>query len=200
MFLLKQTFALSTLLSRIIFTFHNVSIKTCPAALYITTLSPLHSTMFLLKRKVKNIFFNSSIPLHSTMFLLKLCCADRTGDVLYFTFHNVSIKTLTAPSAVLFAAPLHSTMFLLKPVCQLRICGFESGFTFHNVSIKTKIVPTAQYGIPTLHSTMFLLKPFPAVPALSPCSAFTFHNVSIKTQRLFPGLPLRCLYIPQCFY
>ena len=28
MFLLKQTFALSTLLSRIIFTFHNVSIKT----------------------------------------------------------------------------------------------------------------------------------------------------------------------------
>ena len=158
MFLLKQTFALSTLLSRIIFTFHNVSIKTCPAALYITTLSPLHSTMFLLKPKNADQRNRRFPALHSTMFLLKLfCLLFQILILFFFTFHNVSIKTRSAFTQPIFFMPLHSTMFLLK-----RDCGASSAtgdyFTFHNVSIKTDVMQDNLKGKMTLHSTMFLLK------------------------------------------
>ena len=51
------------------------------------------------------------------MYLLKQGAFDRTGDLLLFTFHHVSIKTGTA-------AAVGPAILIL--------------FTFHHVSIKTK--------------------------------------------------------------
>ena len=76
----------------------------------------------------------------------------------YFTFHNVSIKTVNKKKSAGKVDTLHSTMFLLK-----------LGLT----DIK-KI-----FGL-TLHSTMFLLKP-DRIGTSRTNIAFTFHNVSIKT-------------------
>ena len=100
------------------FTFHNVSINTFPEVpdpsfrlplhstmfLLIHPISynrnavktPLHSTMFLLIRWNRWTNVNSVSALHSTMFLL---IRDDSGWVWsrdqYFTFHNVSINTIS---------------------------------------------------------------------------------------------------------
>ena len=77
---------------------------------------------------------------------------------LSFTFHDVSINTLSALSCADSSASLHSTMFLLIPVFS-EVSSVEENFTFHDVSINT--VPGAdpfQIGV-ALHSTMFLLIP-----------------------------------------
>ena len=55
------------------FTFHNVSIKTC---------CHIGQELFL------------RLPLHSTMFLLKPLTQPYLSRDAYFTFHNVSIKTI----------------------------------------------------------------------------------------------------------
>ena len=74
----------------------------------------LHSTMFLLIQLLEVARQQVLPTLHSTMFLL---IQILTGEVIiYFTFHNVSINTLS------------------------RRTGSEKKrtFTFHNVSINTK--------------------------------------------------------------
>ena len=89
------------------------------------TISPLHSTMFLLKPK-----------LHK----------DIRHANYYFTFHNVSIKTLTF---VLMAASMSSFTFhnvSIKTDSKLDNRSSSSSFTFHNVSIKTwKSLRTLRY-------------------------------------------------------
>ena len=76
------------------FTFHNVSINTPKADIYVAYNTSLHSTMFLLIR----------IP--ETQDLL-------SGSV--FTFHNVSINTGLPAVQLRENDALHSTMFLLIP-------------------------------------------------------------------------------------
>ena len=99
---------------------------------------------------------------------------------LFFTFHNVSIKTGTYIRISRGWISLHSTMFLLKPVRLRHNAPRLVSFTFHNVSINTRravwiiwrsvdftfhnvSIKTAQYRVcelflSPLHSTMFLLK------------------------------------------
>ena len=98
----------------LLFTFHNVSInsdfcdRTRPRGLY------LHSTMFLLILLVLSFVLYFHLNLHSTMFLLihvlSMFC------LLFFsifTFHNVSINSVTATPVSVILTYLHSTMFLL---------------------------------------------------------------------------------------
>ena len=53
----------------------------------------LHSTMFLLIRRLSVNAINKLFHLHSTMFLLILDSATGVNPVEIFTFHNVSINT-----------------------------------------------------------------------------------------------------------
>ena len=78
----------------LLFTFHNVSIK-----------SRKRQNQKRLRR-----------ALHSTMYLLNLCAlSTNTIALLNFTFHNVSIKSRFAASRQLASFfPLHSTMYLLN--------------------------------------------------------------------------------------
>ena len=71
------------------------------------------------------------------MFLLKPVKQNQAGVDLFFTFHNVSIKT-SIPD---------DTMMRIEV------------FTFHNVSIKTYFRKKMELVQITLHSIMFLLKP-----------------------------------------
>ena len=120
------------------FTFHNVSIKTNIRNCVLRCCWNLHSTMFLLKHLHLHVLRFHAVHLHSTMFLLKLQASDasRIADM-----------------------NLHSTMFLLKPIHR----WIASNFQDH------------------LHSTMFLLKPKNACWQRQLTAKFTFHNVSIKT-------------------
>ena len=78
---------------------------------------------------------------------------------IYFTFHNVSIKTGIWRIVLSEDAPLHSTMFLLKRETTHEQSETGNIFTFHNVSIKTLRCKGTKLLFATLHSTMFLLKP-----------------------------------------
>ena len=96
---------------------------------------PLHSTMFLLIRRLWKVLKVICFALHSTMFLLILETEECVQYQTVFTFHNVSINTVFSPSF------FHASW----------------NFTFHNVSINT-LATFAQSGFPwSLHSTMFLL-------------------------------------------
>ena len=79
-----------------------------------------------------------------------------------FTFHYVSIKTVTHYDDCFPIRYLHSTMYLLKPAVAVAIAVAPCTFTFHYVSIKTIT------SIATLHM----------------CNIFTFHYVSIKTRKM----------------
>ena len=120
--------------------------------------------------------------LHSTMYLLKPAVAVAIAVApCTFTFHYVSIKTITS-------------------IATLHMCNI---FTFHYVSIKTRkmlrwrslwfhlhstmyllkplILLTQQLYLSYLHSTMYLLKLQSAVRLIVRVFTFTFHYVSIKT-------------------
>ena len=56
-----------------VFTFHNVSINTEPEAESVLLWSSLHSTMFLLIRRIWTESQKLEYSLHSTMFLLIQC-------------------------------------------------------------------------------------------------------------------------------
>ena len=64
------------------------------------------------------MLFRHYLNLHSTMYLLKLNLADQYSSAKIFTFHHVSIKTLT----------------------EAVITDDITIFTFHHVSIKTHII------------------------------------------------------------
>ena len=119
---------------------------------------------------------------------------------IFFTFHNVSIKsqllcslgarffplhstmyllnhTERAVRAALFLT-LHSTMYLLNPNESRADYTLYHIFTFHNVSIKSSAM----------------------LKFLRINHHFTFHNVSIKSMFSFVVTDACCLYIPQCIY
>ena len=70
------------------------------------------------------------------MYLLKLGDSYTTGDNSTFTFHYVSIKTVSPEYTALPIVYLHSTMYLLKPIAVFLI----------------------RSAVRYLHSTMYLLK------------------------------------------
>ena len=84
---------------------------------------------------------------------------DLPLNVGFFTFHYVSIKTISEKMGFMSVLALHSTMSLLKPGGSRHSDESEENFTFHYVSIKTG----ENYA--ELEHTYF----------------FTFHYVSIKT-------------------
>ena len=106
----------------------------------------------------------------------------RSGTIkpaFYFTFHNVSINTVTRlPGYHAVKSTLHSTMFLLIQMWSYHNRLQVHIFTFHNVSINTRIKHLIRCKDRSLHSTMFLLIPVRSYPLYSECT----------------------LYIPQCFY
>ena len=118
--------------------------------------------------------------LHSTMFLLIPPVTPSKTRMNKFTFHNVSINSILAASCRGWQKYLHSTMFLLIPYEKVKVkqndlylhstmfllilytdgaCSGNPGiFTFHNVSINSfSGVINALKSLWYLHSTMFLL-------------------------------------------
>ena len=95
--------------------------------------------MSLLKRHDLDRFVQRLLSLHSTMSLLKRKLRNnllRAG--LRFTFHYVAIKTPSHRGNPQKDWTLHSTMSLLK-LCLSRFdVSLISGFTFHYVAIKTR--------------------------------------------------------------
>ena len=98
-----------------------------------------------------------------------------------FTFHYVSIKSLTSAIKGDALGNLHSTMFLLNPQ-PYASRGGSSAFTFHYVSIKSKSPKPSSLSLYVyLHSTMFLLNRNSRKAPIPVAKEFTFHYVSIKS-------------------
>ena len=135
--------------------------------------------MFLLIQNLNREHRLSILTLHSTMFLLiQQTWLWKQSLICSFTFHNVSINTVTNSYPV-----SRNALFTFHNVSINTVYNFCSDhirnfFTFHNVSINTRTTGRGCWGIRSLHSTMFLLI-LVAVP--------------------IPG-QVSVLYIPQCFY
>ena len=82
----------------------------------------------------------------------------RVWILVFFTFHNVSIKSqINREIIAQNCISLHSTMSLLNHTCHTRTGNITFCFTFHNVAIKSR-KPCAMFGTGmSLHSTMSLL-------------------------------------------
>ena len=135
--------------------------------------------MFLLIQNLNREHRLSILTLHSTMFLLiQQTWLWKQSLICSFTFHNVSINTVTNSYPV-----SRNALFTFHNV-SINTFSFPTAdavlhdFTFHNVSINTRTTGRGCWGIRSLHSTMFLLI-LVAVP--------------------IPG-QVSVLYIPQCFY
>ena len=105
-----------------------------------------HSTMYLLKLYHLSLHLILFLHSHSTMYLLKLNALTSPGLIVTFTFHHVSIKTVTDKIDNCHYVYSHSTMYLLKPFILLSVV----------------------LALCHSHSTMYLLKPpsFSGVPVL----------------------------------
>ena len=98
-----------------------------------------------------------------------------------FTFHHVSIKTVTVTpsSATLSVFTFHHVS--IKTDWKSRMCLADLIFTFHHVSIKTAEQKASMHSrMIYLHSTMYLLKRMRLIRRPM-WITFTFHHVSIKT-------------------
>ena len=166
--------------------------------------------MFLLIRL--SVYYLSSVyfSLHSTMFLLILAEGQFFAHTSYFTFHNVSINTLSSsvfphnPSVVRVLKlssffTFHNVSINTRPAYPPRC--IRCNFTFHNVSINT----TTRYlcfiiqTIFTFHNVSINTGNSQAADSHVP--HFTFHNVSINTEwNILKSFSIRFLYIPQCCY
>ena len=142
---------------RLYFTFHDVSINTSTSRSVRLYKCSLHSTMFLLIQKRPIISGLHTKTLHSTMFLLILDFPIPCEPYNTFTFHDVSINTISWMRCWTSNSSLHSTMFLLIRYFKRRIQEIEAIFTFHDVSINTAMKLLDISGQRSLHSTMFLL-------------------------------------------
>ena len=97
------------------FTFHYVSIKSFSARFNKSSVSYLHSTMYLLNRRQEFEDFKKELNLHSTMYLLN-----------QNQHYRQAIPKLY----------LHSTMYLLNQAVEKQNVMLDK-FTFHYVSIKS---------------------------------------------------------------
>ena len=84
---------------------------------------------------------------------------DSYKTIYEFTFHYVSIKTVSEYKEAQNEMHLHSTMYLLKRIRHLYSLISVAAFTFHYVSIITLIFVIKNLKHSYLHSTMYLLKP-----------------------------------------
>ena len=103
------------------------------------------------------------LSLHSTMFLLKLSHIPCMTDESFFTFHNVSIKTVSRKDGRESSEHFTFHNVSIKTSIDSTRKEVSALFTFHNVSIKTRMPGQKQILQSSLHSTMFLLKPI-AIP------------------------------------
>ena len=98
------------------FTFHNVSINTNSIHLVQVVHLPLHSTMFLLIRKLTRFKIN---------------------PVFSFTFHNVSINTIFTATTNFLISSFTFHNVSINTTSKTSRCNNNVIFTFHNVSINT---------------------------------------------------------------
>ena len=76
---------------------------------------------------------------HSTMYLLKPQSAlYLKRQLLSFTFHHVSIKTLVVIAVIILVVVFTFHHVSIKTVNAEKTIGVIYKFTFHHVSIKTK--------------------------------------------------------------
>ena len=118
-----------------------------------------------------------------------------------FTFHNVSINTGFHFRWFFRQQALHSTMFLL--ILQTDRLRVLKELSLHSTMFLLIPIPrsTDPFLLFSLHSTMFLLIRNAWAISCIVVSRFTFHNVSINTLRSFHWVfQQTLLYIPQCFY
>ena len=105
------------------------------------SLNYLHSTMYLLKLFPRNILISCFVDLHSTMYLLKLIFFSHATNVTQlFTFHYVSIKTVTPAVKTAQFSKFTFHYVSIKTDRKRGACKLWLLFTFHYVSIKTLIL------------------------------------------------------------
>ena len=157
--------------------------------------------MFLLIQNLNREHRLSILTLHSTMFLLiQQTWLWKQSLICSFTFHNVSINTVTNSYPV-----SRNALFTFHNV-SINTFSFPTAdavlhdFTFHNVSINTEKLAQNPIWQHPLHSTMFLLILFITfVPIIS---AISLHSTMFLLIRERPEEDAGAfvLYIPQCFY
>ena len=106
-----------------------------------------------------------------------MCTVKEMTVFLKFTFHYVSIKSLSAQVQPTAESNLHSTMYLLN----LLLLGLHLHIFAY------------------LHSTMYLLNEQGKYYVIG-LSKFTFHYVSIKSRMDNKYKRLTEIYIPLCIY
>mgnify|MGYP004587944445 CR=1 FL=1 len=99
----------------LLFTFHNVSIKSRKRPDVRIRPRPLHSTMYLLNLLGIVCITLCSLSLHSTMYLLNLSVLSML-IVLFIPLHSTMylLNLLLRMVMVQLQLPLHSTMYLLN--------------------------------------------------------------------------------------
>ena len=135
--------------------------------------------MYLFQLCVWCRLFVLMIDLHSTMYLFQLSRKLFVDFLPLFTFHYVSISTLSFPESTDAVKHLHSTMYLFQP---------------------EPIYPKV-YHYSHLHSTMYLFQQALTRYNAMITARFTFHYVSISTINCFHrSCNIFVIYIPLCIY
>ena len=99
----------------ILFTFHYVSISTLQRVGVEVVSIYLHSTMYLFQQRNREHFLRKFPYLHSTMYLFQHAVGFILNLILLFTFHYVSISTISKTTLYRYIDHLHSTMYLFQP-------------------------------------------------------------------------------------
>ena len=142
----------------------------------------------------------NELNLHSTMFLLNPEVVSFDYTDAEFTFHYVSIKSMSIRQLLVNLVEFTFHYVSIKSMLSVLNYGIESEFTFHYVSIKS----------------IFIYSSYVVV------SSFTFHYVSIKSLKVMRNwqsvlnlhstmfllnrkvkckdLVITGIYIPLCFY
>ena len=97
-----------------------------------------------------------------------------------FTFHYVSIKTYLRQPSNTALLHLHSTMYLLKLLRQITFIILYMNLHSTMYLLKPALLSSVFMSVLYLHSTMYLLKRVAAC-CYTGVVVFTFHYVSIKT-------------------
>ena len=95
--------------------------------------------MYLLNRRIVSGARRAHRNLHSTMYLLNRGVRQPGRKPVLFTFHYVSIKSLSILDFITVLNYLHSTMYLLNQCCCSLLLYLAVLFTFNYVSIKSYI-------------------------------------------------------------
>ena len=120
----------------------------------------LHSTMYLLNQEVWEWSIVLIINLHSTMYLLNRAqFAAFSSSASVFTFHYVSIKSVSLVRPPYMMLDLHSTMYLLNRVPYWGPCTTDQDLHSTMYLLNRCHTEGARCTWCNLHSTMYLLNP-----------------------------------------